>query len=194
MKKNLRMKMCAAAAVIAAALAGCGGDSSGNGGGNNAPAPAEKVSWTVMYYGDADCNLESAILMDIAEMKNGFIDGQGINLIVLIDRSPYSSSTDGYSSNSSIFGENFDDTRMYRITQGKATRIAGGTYFPEITTSSVYEANVGDGATLNKFVESCKQLYPADHYALILSNHGGGCKSAKAGSSADAAKSPARPA
>ncbi len=130
--------------------------------------PAKETDWTVMYYGDADCNLESAIIADIAEMKNGFVDGQGINLILLVDR------IKGYSVDSSVLGVNFTDTRLFRITNNTAWRIDGSAQFPEITGSSTYEANMGDGATLKKFIQFCKANYPASRYSLILSNHGGG--------------------
>ena len=35
---------------------------------------------------------------------------------------------------------------------------------------------MGDADTLKSFVQYCKAYYPADHYALILSNHGGGVR------------------
>jgi len=133
-------------------------------------------TWTIMYYGDADCNLESALLADIAEMKAGFVNGQNVKLIVLFDRNPDSDTSNGYSSNSIIFGEDFSDTRLYEITNGTATRIGGSAQFSEITTLSNYEANMGDADTLKKFINFCKANYPATDYALILSNHGGGPK------------------
>ncbi len=135
--------------------------------------------WTVIYYSDADCDLESALMMDVAEMKSGYVDDQGLDLILLIDRHPGSSGAGGYSSDSSTLGEDFDDTRIYRITHGKAERISGGTQFPEITKTSDYEANMGDASTLKKFIQFCKANYSAGKYALILSNHGGGAKSRK---------------
>lgn len=126
--------------------------------------------WTVMVYADADNNLEPYIMNDVAEMKAGYVDDQGIDLIVLVDR------ISGYSSDTTAFGQDFTDTRMYRITHGKAVRISGGTEFPEITTSSSYEANMAGANTLKKFIRSCKSTYPAGRYALIMSNHGGGSR------------------
>ncbi|MBN1499288.1 MAG: clostripain [Spirochaetes bacterium] len=135
--------------------------------------------WTVMYYGDADCNLEAAIMTDIAEMKNGYVDDQGIDIVILIDRHPSSVIADGYSADSTTLGSNFTDTRLYRITNGKAVRISGSTQYSQITTTSTHEANMGDALTLKKFIQFCKANYPASNYSLILSNHGGGVKSAK---------------
>jgi clostripain len=129
--------------------------------------------WTVIYYGDADCDLESALMTDIAEMKSGYVNDQAIDVIVLLDRIP------GYSVDSSTLGENFTDTRLYRITNGKAERIGGSTQFSSITTTSNYEANMGSADTLKKMIQFCKANYQAEKYALILSNHGGGAKNAK---------------
>ncbi|MDY6935218.1 MAG: clostripain [Spirochaetota bacterium] len=132
------------------------------------------TNWTVMYYCDADCDLETALLSDVQEMKSGYVNDQGLNLILLIDRHPESYGY--YTNDATVFGEDFSDTRIYRITQGAATRIGGGTQFPEITTISSYEANMGDANTMKKFIQFCKAEYEADNYALILSNHGGGTR------------------
>lgn len=129
---------------------------------------------TIMYYCDADNNLENALLEDIEEMKNGI--KKGVKVVALVDRIP------SYSSNASILGEDFTDTRLYEITYdeqaqtGIATRISGGSEFPEITKLSNHEANMGDAKTLAKFIDFCKANYEARKYALILSNHGGGTR------------------
>lgn len=151
-------------------FSGCGGGGGENAGTVSAVEPAIETKWTIMYYGDGDCNLEEALLYDIYEMKSGFVDGQGVNLVILFDR------ISGYSSDSSVFGEDFTDARLYRITAGKVWRKSGSDQFPEITTNSSYEANMGDAATLQKFIQFCKANYPAENYALILSNHGGGSR------------------
>lgn len=140
--------------------------SSGNGGDENYEV---KDGWTFMVYSDADNNLEEDLLDDIEEMKKGTTGA--VNIIVLVDRS------DSYSDDSSVLGSNFTDTRLYRITSNKATRISGGDEFPEITTSSSYEANMGDAETLQKFIQFCKANYTADKYALIISDHGDGARS-----------------
>ena len=130
--------------------------------------PAPETAWTIMYYGAGDNDLESSMLQDIQEMKNGFANGQGINLIVLFDRpSDNTYETAG-------FGENFTKARLYRITQSKTWRLAGGSKFPEITKTSNYDANMADPHTLKQFIEFCKFNYPASKYALIISNHGSG--------------------
>lgn len=125
---------------------------------------------TVMMYADCDNNLEDYILHDIEEIKRGITEDPNLNVVVLVDRAP------GYSNNSSILGSNFTDTRLYKIGKNSAKRISGSTQFPEITTTSNYEANMGDAHTLKKFINFCKSNYKADKYMLIMSNHGGGAK------------------
>ncbi len=137
---------------------------------NDPDTPPENIQnmWTIMIYSAGDNDLESYLLTDIQEMKDGFINNQGVELIVIIDRIP------GYSSDNRILEENFSDTRLYRITSGAATRIDGGFEFPEITETSNYEANMGDANTLKKFIRCCKAKFPAENYALIFSDHGKG--------------------
>ncbi len=124
--------------------------------------------WTIMVYLDADNDLENLAMEDVDEMLEGYNDLQGLDLIVLIDR------IDDYSDNENTLGQDFSDTRLYRITKDLFTRLDGGTKFPEITKSSNHEANMGDAGTLKKFIDYCKSYYPADNYGLILWNHGDG--------------------
>ncbi|GAA0076016.1 clostripain [Clostridium sp. CTA-5] len=136
-------------------------------------AENEDKKLTIMFYCDADNNLEPNLLLDLQEMKEGYVDNPNLNLIALVDRN------EGYSNDSSVLGEDFSDTRMYKIERNKAIRIDGGNEFSEITKTSDYEANMGDANTLKKFIDSCKDQYPADKYALIVSNHGGGARDDK---------------
>jgi clostripain len=128
---------------------------------------------TVMVYSDADNNLEGDLLGDIQQMKDGYVDNSNLNLIVMVDRSP------DFSDDSAVLGENFSDTRLFKIQNHNAVRIGGGKQFPEITTNSNYEANMGDAHTLKKFIDSCKANYTADKYVLIMANHGGGARDGK---------------
>jgi len=111
----------------------------------NDPEP-KGDEWTVMVYSDADNNLEASLMADIQEMKLGFVDGQGINLVVMIDRHANDLSI-GYSGDSWILGENFSDTRLYRITHNNARQLCGLEFFPGSRAFSSYEANMGDART-----------------------------------------------
>ncbi|GAA0738526.1 clostripain [Clostridium oceanicum] len=133
-----------------------------------AKSSGQKV--TIMYYCDADNNLESSLLSDIQEMKTGYQDNPNLNLVGLVDRTPE------YTNNKSVLGENFSDTRLYKIEHNKTTRLSGKNEFPEITLKGNYEANMGDPNVLKKFINYCKANYKADKYVLIMSNHGGGAR------------------
>jgi len=124
---------------------------------------------TIMVYGDGDNDLETYLLDDIAEMKSG-VTGD-VNLIVLVDRA------EGHTGRSDVLDGNFEDTRLYRISSGAATRISGESYFPGITINSSIEMNMGDASTLCDFIDYCKEYYSADKYMLVLWNHGGGSRS-----------------
>ncbi|MCD3235289.1 clostripain-related cysteine peptidase, partial [Clostridium botulinum] len=136
-----------------------------------ATSAGQKV--TVLYYCDADNNLEGALMNDIAEMKRGYVNNPNLNLIALVDRTP------NESNDSTALGENFEDTRLYKIEHNKTTRLDGGKEFPEIKTNGSYEANMGNPQTLKKFIEFGKAHYKADKYVLIMSNHGGGARDKK---------------
>lgn len=127
-------------------------------------------SWTVIYYVDADNDLEEYLLDDIQEIKDG-LSSTDINVIALVDR------IGGYSSDYSILGANFTDTRIYSITSSSIERIGGGSYLPTITTTSTSELNMGSITVLEDFIDYCKNIYPATNYALIFTNHGGGMRS-----------------
>jgi len=127
-----------------------------------------KTYWTIMHYGATDNDNDEMIIPIYKKMKSGLINDQGIELIILADRNPK------YSDDATVFGENFEDTRLYRITHEKTERLDGGAEFPEITKTSNYEANTSDAMTLKKFIRFCKAHYSAEHYALIFFTHGGG--------------------
>ena len=136
-----------------------------------------------MYYGDADNDLEDALLFNVSEMKRGFKNGQRVNLILLFDRP---SAGYGCYDRWGAFNENFNGARLYRVTSGKTLRLNGGEFFPEITEKSGYvDVNMGDALTLQKFIRFCKANFPAEKYALIFTNHGGGPKKKSSLSNSD---------
>jgi len=104
--------------------------------------------WTFAVYMVADNNLDTAALEDIHEMQSvGSTDQVGV--VVLVDRFYVNGSQILYISkgyNQSVWGE----------------------------WSSEYELNMGDPATLTWFLEYVASNYPAEHYALVLWDHGDG--------------------
>lgn len=61
--------------------------------------------WVIMYYVDADNDLEEFLLYDLNEMESVDISGRGIKVIALVDRINGYSDADG----------NWSDTRAFEI-------------------------------------------------------------------------------
>jgi hypothetical protein len=114
--------------------------------------------WTFMVYTDADNNLEDTAISNFREMaKVG--SNYLVNVVVQFDRIP--------GGNASY--DNWTDCRRFLVTEGLTP--ADG---HEIM--NIGEVNMGDPATLVDFVKWSVSNYPAEKYALIVFNHGGGWK------------------
>lgn len=116
------------------------------------------ADWTVLVYMAADNNLEQAALLDINEMEAAGSSDR-VHVLVQIDRA---------AGESAAWGD-WTDTRRYRIL-GDADP-ATITAEPLLTLG---EQNMGDPAVLADFIRWGVSNYPANHYALILWNHGMG--------------------
>ena len=119
---------------------------------------SQPASWTIMVYLDGDNNLEDAAIDDVNEMEM-IGSSDEVNIIVQFDRIDSYDETNG----------DWKDTRRFRIIQDEDEQIIGS---PAVQTPG--ELNMGDPATLTDFINWSVTNYPADHYALILWNHGGG--------------------
>ncbi|MEQ8767525.1 MAG: clostripain-related cysteine peptidase [Planctomycetota bacterium] len=135
-----------------------------------APAFADEADWTILFYAAGDNSAEESLMPDLADLGEGFRPGRGVEILVLVDRSPK------FSTRPSVFGGDFEDTRLYRMTGGPAERLSGGDELPEITKTSTFEANMGDAKTLQRFIGYGKKHFPAKRYALIFYSHGNGCR------------------
>ncbi len=127
---------------------------------------AEPPAWTVMIYGCGDSSAEDHLMPHLRSLAYASKKGQNGNVVLLFDRAP------GFSNDSELLGEDFEDTRLFELKEGAWKRVAGGSAFPEITLDSKYEANTGDANTLKKFIRFGKSSYPARHHALIVFGHG----------------------
>ena len=117
--------------------------------------------WTFMVYLDGDNNLESAGIDDFLEMSS-VGSTSAINIVVQFDR------IDGFSTS---YGD-WTTTKRFYITPG-LTPDSGN----EI--EDLGELNHGDPQTLMNFISWAKENYPAERYALVLWNHGGGWRESK---------------
>jgi hypothetical protein len=117
---------------------------------------AEPAEWTFMVYLDGDNDLEGAGIDDFMEMSTVGSNSE-VNILVQFDR------ISGYDSSNG----NWTSTKRFRVMSGMAP--TSGSALQDIG-----EANMGDPATLIDFVQWGMTSYPADHYAVVVWDHGSG--------------------
>lgn len=109
--------------------------------------PAAPKKWTIMHYTAGDNNLTWYLVQDVNEME---VVGstQNMNLVVQLDRG------------------GSDCKRYYLEKDGNMSEIKS----PVI--KDLGSTNMSDPQVLAAFIKETKEKYPAQHYALILSDHG----------------------
>jgi len=121
-------------------------------------AASQTARWTFMVYLAADNDLEPYAIADFNEMEM-VGSTSDLNILVQFDRSPKYDASNG----------NWSDTRRFRVVQDGD---------PNTITSPVLEnlgeVNMGSPQALVEFLSWGVQNYPADHYCLVLWDHGGG--------------------
>jgi len=128
-----------------------------------------QLDWTVMVFANGDNDLEAWVIKEINQMEAARLP-ETVRVVVQLDRCPGRS-------NARIpwwdkEGGNWTDTRRGEIVyDGGASRISSEL---ELADPGNPELNMGDGETLRDFVEWAVTNYPAEHYALVISDHGGG--------------------
>lgn len=115
--------------------------------------------WTFIVYLDGDNNLEDAALRDLNEMER-VGSNSDINILVLFD--PYS----GYGSYVYYIVHDEDDDEV------------------NSPCSELGEVNMGDPSTLALFTEWAIENFPAEHYVLVVWDHGNGWKAHDIGETA----------
>jgi hypothetical protein len=105
-----------------------------------------KAKWTFAVYMAGDNNLSNAGERDLAEMRR-VGSSPDVNVVVEFDRS----------------GANRETIRYQIQKKGLNER-----------TESLGETDCGDPKVLLRFISWVAREFPAEHYALILWNHGGG--------------------
>jgi hypothetical protein len=115
--------------------------------------------WTVIVYSAADDEvLEENMWFDLNEMELVGSNPQ-MNIVVQIDRYTGAFTGDG----------DWTDTRRYLISQDNDLE-----HIMSPVVQSVGEVDTGNPQTLIDFVTWAVQNYPAQKYALVMSDHGGG--------------------
>ncbi|MGE5531291.1 MAG: Ig-like domain-containing protein [Bacteroidota bacterium] len=117
--------------------------------------------WTIMVYQDGDNNLEPYAINDINEMETvGSSDD--VNILVQLDRIPGYDSTNG----------DWTGCKRFRITRDTDTSIINSPVLADLG-----EVNMGDPATLQDFINWGMATHPAEKYAVVFWDHGGGWRS-----------------
>jgi len=150
MTRNVRhrLRIAIAATLAASTVAGLGACSAAS------PSTTDSGTWTVLSYSIADTDLEAPMMDDLAEM--GTVPSSDVlNVVAFVDRA------DGYSDAPVLGIGNWVGGKVLQVADGGATVI-----------DDVGEVNTGDPAVLSHFITKGTQDYPADHYALIISDHG----------------------
>ncbi len=133
------------AMLLVAGLGACSATSQGN---------TESGTWTVLSFSIADTDLEPAMMNDLTEMGD-FPSSDALSVVAFVDRA------DGYSDDPVLGIDNWVGAKTLDISDGGATVIA-----------DLGDVNTGDPAVLADFISVGIQDHPADHYALIISDHG----------------------
>jgi len=123
----------------------------------NAAKPKEQAAWTFMVYIVGDNDLEKYVTLDIETELAQPGSNADVNVVALADRIP------GYDRAAG----DWTGTLLFHVTQGMLAT-------PENAVADWGERNMGDPQTLIDFVQWTKANYPAEHYALVLWDHGWG--------------------
>ena len=117
-------------------------------------------NWTIMIYLNADNSLSGLNIDDFNEMVDAGGSQNGVNIIVFMDDSE-NPATLHFVEPGGYINSNYIYT-------------CGGD-----TCRNMGEVNMGDPNVLKDFVSWAISYYPANHYMLVIWNHGGGWRSAK---------------
>jgi hypothetical protein len=129
---------------------------------SNVSLDATNKDWTVLLYICGDNNLEYFAMDDLNELEAAGGTTADVNVVVMVDQNtedyPYPEYTSAWT-----------DSRYY-VIEGDSDP---NTFTSPVNTS-LGEQNMGDGATLESFVDWGLTNFPANNTALILWDHGGG--------------------
>lgn len=123
------------------------------------PAAFSDQTWTIMLYQDADDQvLEQDVYLDLNEAER-VGSSKSVNIVAQIDRYRAGFQGDG----------DWTSARRYYVTQDSDLN-----QIHSEMKQDLGEVDMANGQTLVEFVQWAAQNYPADHYVLILSDHGMG--------------------
>jgi hypothetical protein len=129
-------------------------------------ATARLPHWTVMVYMAADNNLTIPGILDIDELEKAGTNPE-VQVLLQAEFNPTQLSLAGCTS--ACFNRPNFSTFRYRLT-GAQPNVNG----PNGATTDLGNRDMTSPAQLTEFVMWAKQAAPAEHYVLVLWNHGGG--------------------
>lgn len=116
------------------------------------------AKWTVMVYMAADNNLETYGIKDFNELETvGSSDD--VSVIVQMDRSASNDTSNG----------NWTGARRYLVTKDSDTNTINSEMLQDLGTT-----NMADPQTLRDFIQYATTNYSAEHYLLVVWDHGRG--------------------
>jgi hypothetical protein len=118
-------------------------------------------AWTVLVYMAADNNLESYALQDMNEMEAVW-STSSVPVVVQVDRSTGYDTTNG----------DWSGARRYYITKDSDTSIVHSQMITDLGPT-----DMAAPSTLTDFIHWATTAYPAEHYLLVLWDHGRGWRS-----------------
>lgn len=124
------------------------------------PAARVQSEWTLMFFMDADNDLEAPQMENIlAAARVGGTDS--VRIMMLVDRSEKGDDVDGYTERKVLDAGNWTGARLFEVDKGSLKLVEdwGNT-------------NMGDPAALVKFVEKASSIAPAKKYGLVFGDHG----------------------
>jgi len=128
----------------------------------------DRPDWTVVVYGASDNDSERSFVPDMADLIGASRAAPGVQLVLLVDRSPR------YSERAGAFGEDFADTRLFHAAGGEVTRLDVAGLGLGTGQDASLEADTGSAETLAAVLRFARERYPARHTALVFYSHGGG--------------------
>jgi hypothetical protein len=120
----------------------------------DATSTGEPKGWTVLQYQIADTDLEPFMMKDVAEMGE-VGSNENLNIVALVDRSS------DYTTRGVLGLKNWDGAKLLEVLEGVAKEL-----------EDMGQVDTGDPAVLADFVAEGIERFPAEHYALIMSDHG----------------------
>ncbi len=137
--------------------------------------------WTVMIYMAADNNLEYYGVADLNELELVGSSDE-VNIVVQFDRNPGSTVQSGYSASNG----DWTDTRRFYVEQDN-DNVNFYDYTEDVNMWVLGEKNMAAEQTFREFMDWTLGNYSADHYLLVMWNHGEGIFSVGRGGRGDSA-------